>query len=130
MTIAATISQNIEQVVATIDPDTSAVTATVETTTEVVTATVVQNASIEITGDGGTYTPVATDLVLTADGPDTYDPPSGQTVIYLPSATLRYRLSSLSGPLFPGIHYTRSGNQITLLTGDISADDKFLLCEY
>jgi len=77
------------------------------------------------------------DRVLTADGPTedgdgmpTYNPASGQNIIYLPSETLRYRLSSLSGPLFPGIHYTRSGNQITLLTGDISADDKFLLCEY
>lgn len=71
-----------------------------------------------------------TDLVLTADGPEKFDPISFQNIIYLPSATKRYRLFTLTGPLFPGIHYTKSGNQITLLTGDISADDKFLLCEY
>lgn len=76
----------------------------------------------------------AEDLPLQADGPDTFDPPSGQRVIYLPNATKRYRVFKAGMLIDKGKHYTRTtgANFITLTDaiGDISEDDTFTLCEY
>lgn len=117
----------------TIEENNEPVTITIVEDTETVTINVIENASVSVTYEGAANS----DRVLVADGPTedgdgnpTYNPASGQSVIYLPSATQRYRLFGTSGPLLEGIHYERTGNQINLLTGDISEDDNFLLCEY
>lgn len=73
----------------------------------------------------------ADDVLLTADGPQPNDPTSGQNIIYLPSSTARYRIiMNKTISLFEGEDYTRTGDTVTLLTGDIQQNDKFQLCEY
>ena len=76
----------------------------------------------------------AEDLPLTADGPDAFDPPSGQRIIYVPNASRRYRVFKGGTLIDKGRHYTRTtgANFITLTDaiGDITEDDTFTLCEY
>ena len=71
-------------------------------------------------------------LPLTADGSDTYDPPSGQRRIYLPNATKVYLVFKGGLLIDEGRHYTRGSNYIDLTDaiGDITEDDTFTLCEY
>jgi len=74
---------------------------------------------------------------LIADGPTTdgsgdptYNPPSGQNRIYLPSATADYDVFKDGMLLLPDIDYTRTAgnNYLDLLIGDIGEYDKFRLC--
>lgn len=71
-------------------------------------------------------------LRVMADGPNVYDPPSGQRRIYLPSGTKPYLI--FKGGFFLDIdyHYTKTGNYIDLLDtiGDINEEDTFTICEY
>ena len=66
--------------------------------------------------------------ILKADRGDEGDPVSGQNIVYLP-ADKDYLIFQNTTVLYEGDDYTRDGAVVTLLTGDILPDDKFLLCE-
>lgn len=73
-------------------------------------------------------------LALTADGPDEFDPPSGDGSrrIYLPNGSRTYLVFKGGMLIDEGRHYTRGSNYIDLTAaiGDIGEDDTFTLCEY
>jgi hypothetical protein len=72
----------------------------------------------------------AADLLLTADGPNLNDPPSGQAIINLPAyyTGKRIRIYMNRAILFTN-EYTVDGAEVTL-NFDINEDTTFLICEY